>query len=192
MNQSTTLSQDQDASYFETVNNELANNPKAGQRDFASSLNMSLGTTNDLIKRLCGKGWLCMKKLNSRTVHYLVTPEGLNVLAHRSYNYLRRTLRMIKSCQNYVNEEIQRYKEEGINKVVIQRGMDAGFLFEGACTEKEVPFIKLAIEEIKESCSNDENTLFVVEENEDSNALAGLLKQNSKCCSAIGMMKDVR
>ena len=185
------LLQDQEASYFAAVNTELAKNPSAGQRDLASSLNMSLGATNALVRRFCGKGWLCMKKLNARTAHYLVTAEGLNVLAHRSYNYFKRTWKMMNDYQLSINKIVKSYKEKNISKVVIQSGMDAAFLFESASSENELPHVKIPLTQIKAECSRYENTLVVVEEDSAALEVSSIVKAGCFCCSVIDVMKGV-
>ena len=48
--------------------------------------------TNSILKRLATKGFLSMRKVNARNIHYLVTPEGIDLIARRSYRYLRRTV----------------------------------------------------------------------------------------------------
>ncbi|MFP4377949.1 MAG: winged helix-turn-helix transcriptional regulator [Spirochaetales bacterium] len=62
------------------------------QRDLAQAIGLSLGMTNAILKRLAGKGFVTMRKLNARNIHYLVTPEGVDLIARRSYRYLRRTV----------------------------------------------------------------------------------------------------
>jgi predicted transcriptional regulator len=62
------------------------------QRDIAHAIGLSLGMTNSILKRLATKGLLTIRRINSRNVHYLVTPEGVDLIARRSYRYLRRTV----------------------------------------------------------------------------------------------------
>lgn len=62
------------------------------QRDIAHAIGLSLGMTNSILKRLATKGFLSVRRINSRNVHYLVTPAGVELIAKRSYRYLRRTV----------------------------------------------------------------------------------------------------
>lgn len=111
------------------------------QRDIAGAIGLSLGMTNAVLKRLANKGFITMRRINSRNIHYLVTPTGVDEIATRSYRYLRRTV-----------GHIVRYKEQlrgifrqaalkppegrGITKVVLVGESDLDFLVEW-CTEKE-------------------------------------------------------
>ena len=55
-------------------------------------IGMSLGMTNAILKRLVLKGYLSIRKVNNRNIAYAVTPAGVEVIAKRSYRYLRRTI----------------------------------------------------------------------------------------------------
>lgn len=70
----------------------IQTNNRAKQRDIARAIGLSLGMTNSILKRLASKGFLVMRRLNSRNISYLVTPAGVELIARRSYRYLRRTV----------------------------------------------------------------------------------------------------
>ncbi len=74
------------------VLSQIHHNRTVKQRDIAHAIGLSLGMTNAILKRLAGKGFITMRKINARTIHYLVTPEGIDLIARRSYRYLRRTV----------------------------------------------------------------------------------------------------
>jgi DNA-binding MarR family transcriptional regulator len=65
------------------------------QRDMAQIAGTSLGMTNSILKRLAKRGWISVKKLNSRNIQYAVTLEGINEIIHRSYGYFKRTIRNV-------------------------------------------------------------------------------------------------
>ncbi len=41
--------------------------------------------TNAILKRLAAKGFITMRRVNSRNIQYAVTPEGVDAIARRSY-----------------------------------------------------------------------------------------------------------
>ncbi|RKX94369.1 MAG: transcriptional regulator, partial [Spirochaetes bacterium] len=67
------------------------NSSHTRQRDLAAAADLSLGMTNAVLKKLVNKGLLVMKRVNSRNIHYALTPEGLSHLARRSRALLKRT-----------------------------------------------------------------------------------------------------
>ena len=61
---------------------ELEANPNVTQRDLSSRLNMSLGKTNYLLRKLILKGFVKVKNFTGnpgklRKIHYLLTEKGL-------------------------------------------------------------------------------------------------------------------
>ncbi len=61
----------------------LQHDSGAKQRELARAVGMSLGMTNALLKRLAAKGFITMKKANSRKIQYVITPEGMQEAARR-------------------------------------------------------------------------------------------------------------
>ena len=58
------------------VLSQIHHNQAVKQRDIAHAIGLSLGMTNAILKRLATKGFITMRRLNARNVHYLVTPDG--------------------------------------------------------------------------------------------------------------------
>ncbi|MFP4409355.1 MAG: MarR family transcriptional regulator [Alkalispirochaetaceae bacterium] len=111
------------------------------QRDIAGAIGLSLGMTNAILKRLAGKGFITMRRINSRNIHYLVTPTGVDVIAKRSYRYLRRTVGHIvryKERMRLLFREAAADPPEGrgAREVILVGESDLDFLVEW-CAEKE-------------------------------------------------------
>ena len=181
--------QDTDSAYFENVHAALSANPSAGQRDFAVSMDMSLGSTNALVRRFVRKGWLCMRKLNAHTIQYLVTPEGLNVLAHRSYRYLRRTFALVQQYQQVVDCVVKESCAAGLGKIVMQKQSDLGFLFDGACRKYGAVYGEADGTEMQAQALHAEHTMFVTEEPETAAELGASLGKGCSVVSIIGILQ---
>jgi predicted transcriptional regulator len=69
------------------------------QRELAKKAGLSLGSTNLLIKRMINTGLLQLRKLNSRNLRYLLTKKGVEKLARKSMQFLKRTLTDIHSLK---------------------------------------------------------------------------------------------
>jgi hypothetical protein len=54
------------------------------------------------------------KRLSTRNIRYILTPEGMNELAHRSYHYMRRTFTEVQECAAAVEAHIMQAKALGI------------------------------------------------------------------------------
>jgi DNA-binding MarR family transcriptional regulator len=76
---------------FELINiigAELASN----QRDLSRHMDLSLGMTNMLIRRLIAKGHIRIQQLNKRKVQYILTPQGFSEKMRKSVKYTVKTL----------------------------------------------------------------------------------------------------
>ncbi len=79
---------------FELVNiigQQLGSN----QRDLSTQMNLSLGQTNMLIRRLVAKGYIRITQLNQKKVQYLLTPKGISEKFRKSIKYTINTINSI-------------------------------------------------------------------------------------------------
>jgi DNA-binding MarR family transcriptional regulator len=114
------------------------------QRDLARIAGASLGMTNVILKRLAKRGWISIKKLNSRNIQYAVTLEGMNELIHRSYRYFKRTIRHVAYHKDRIDEAILAAKKNNILAVLLIGSSDLEFIVEHACQYYGLSFLKAA------------------------------------------------
>jgi len=114
------------------------------QRDLALKTGVSLGMTNAILRRLAQKGWITIKKLNSRNIQYAVTLDGINEIIHRSYNYFKRTIEMTVYYKEIINRIIRQAKQKNISAVILVGASDLDFIIEYACTCSGISFLKAA------------------------------------------------
>jgi len=85
--------EDAELSILENIYSSQKFDNSLTQRDLAEASGLSLGMTIALLKRFSEKGWILLKRLNTRNIQYALTPEGVNEIAHRTYRYFKRTAR---------------------------------------------------------------------------------------------------
>ncbi len=118
----------------------LKNNPRAGQRDMAEAIGLSLGMTNLLLKELSAKGWMLMRRLTPRKIQYGLTPDGLKELSRRSYRFLKKSIRNVAECRVRLEalvQEVERSRQAGLHLV---GGSDLDFVLESLCRQHGVFF----------------------------------------------------
>ncbi|RLJ01479.1 MAG: MarR family EPS-associated transcriptional regulator [Candidatus Aenigmatarchaeota archaeon] len=94
---------------------ELSKSPDATQRQLSSKLNISLGKTNYLLRKLIKKGLIKVKNFSHRPgkikkIKYILTPEGFKEKIRLTYHFLKRA----EAEYNYLKQEWERlrtYKE---------------------------------------------------------------------------------
>src|SRR5574344_697527 len=126
---------DSDLSILSDINTTLSQNPDATQRDIAAQNGLSLGMTNAILRRFSAKGWILTKQISAKKICYMLTPEGMQLLAKRSYHYIQRTFDVINEYRNAVMDFVQGKKDDGITEIILIGNSDMEFLIEYACAE---------------------------------------------------------
>lgn len=103
------------------------------QRDLAQALGMSLGMTNSILKRLANKGLVSLKKLDGRTIQYVVTPAGTRELARRSYRYMRRTIGNVVRWKDVIDDTVMQARSQGHAGILLAGSSDLAFMVEHSC-----------------------------------------------------------
>ena len=134
--QSSTITEDHELD----VLSQIHHNQRVKQRDIAHAIGLSLGMTNAILKRLAAKGFIAMRRVNARNIHYLVTPDGIDLIAKRSYRYLRRTVGHVVRYKERMLEILETAAlpppdGRGITGVVLVGESDLEFLVEW-CAER--------------------------------------------------------
>ena len=118
----------------------LKTHPDAGQRDMAEAIGLSLGMTNLLLKELSAKGWMLMRKLNTRKVQYVLTPEGVKELSRRSYHFLKRSIRNVADCRVKLNALVVQAKESGALGLALVGSSEVDFVLDYLCRQHSFSF----------------------------------------------------
>src|ERR1700683_2849076 len=79
----------------------------ANQRDLSKKMDISLGMTNLLVRRLISKGYIRIRQLNKKKTHYILTPKGFTEKYHKSLRYTLKTIRSIGLIREQLNFIIQ-------------------------------------------------------------------------------------
>jgi DNA-binding MarR family transcriptional regulator len=114
------------------------------QRDLAQMAGASLGMTNSILKSLAQKGWITIKKLNSRNIQYAVTLDGVNEIIHRSYRYFKRTIKNVVYFRDALENVVYKAKQKDIKTVILVGTSDLDFIVEHACDRLDMNFMKLS------------------------------------------------
>jgi predicted transcriptional regulator len=73
----------------------LQENKKTIQRKISNGTGLSFGEVNLLLKNMLSKGLSKIKKLNARTMRYILTPKGMQEKSRLAYRYIRQSYRQI-------------------------------------------------------------------------------------------------
>jgi len=107
----------------------------SNQRDLSRHLDLSLGQTNMLVRRLVSKGLIRISQLNKRKVQYLLTPKGISEKLRQSMKYTRHTINSIGLIKDLVKGILVRLYEQGHKKFYVYSEPDLTLLIETALKE---------------------------------------------------------
>jgi len=123
-----------DEKEFELVNivgSEIA----SSQRELSHHINLSLGQTNMLIRRLITKGYIRISQLDNRKVQYLLTPKGFAEKMQKSIKYTLKTINSIGLIKEYFKVLLKELYEKGERRFFILGHSDLASLVEMAARE---------------------------------------------------------
>jgi DNA-binding MarR family transcriptional regulator len=148
---------------FELVNivgAELADN----QRDLSRHMNLSLGMTNMVLRRLITKGYIRIKQLDRRKVEYILTPKGFAEKMRKSVKYTLKTIHSIGLIKNNLFSILKPLHDEGIRKFYILGESDLAALIEIVFKENSLNDYTLAHIKDKSEAPKDGAILICTEE----------------------------
>lgn len=120
---------------FELVNivgAQLAQN----QRDLSRHMNLSLGMTNMLLRRLVTKGYIRITQLNQKKVQYLLTSKGFSEKMRKSVRYTLKTIDSIGLVKRSLAALLHTAYKGGARKFYVIGSVDLAGLIEAIAKEE--------------------------------------------------------
>ena len=102
--------------------NHLQENEITTQRKIALRTGLSLGAVNILIKKMTRKGLVKIEKLNSRTMRYILTPQGMQEKASLTYSYIKHSYHQLLRISQVLDELILNNNNDQPDQKVILCG----------------------------------------------------------------------
>jgi predicted transcriptional regulator len=134
------MEQDSEFLLLNSINELTRQNADISQRDLSRAINLSLGMTNVLLKRLREKGYVLIQKVSPRNVTYILTPDGMNELAGRTYRYLKRTMKKVVNYKETIVALAQDAKIRGFTRIGLLGKSDIDFIIEYAAAKSDLQF----------------------------------------------------
>jgi DNA-binding MarR family transcriptional regulator len=98
---------------------EISENERVSQRQLAKITGLSLGTVNAIIQKMVKNGLIKIAQLNSKTVRYILTPQGMKEKAKKTYDYVVASYNMISKIKMNTRKIINEYVKQGIDMFYI-------------------------------------------------------------------------
>lgn len=167
------VSDDAELVILESIYSSQKRSRALTQRDLAEAAGLSLGMTNALVKRFSDKGWVLLKRLNSRNIQYALTPDGVAEIARRTYRYFKRTARAAGLYRDRIESYVMARKRAGARRLVLAGVSDLDFLLEYACERHGILFVKAVDPDKAARLGQDPDTVVLRADDSPSGSLAG-------------------
>jgi len=155
---------------FELVNivgAELA----ANQRELSRQMNLSLGMTNMLLRRLVTKGYIRIKQLDSRKVGYFLTPKGFAEKMRKSVKYTLKTISSIGLIKKQLLDILGGLYTKGHRKFYILGDSDFAELVEASLIQSQ--WEGIVVIRINSLAEGADGLVLICREDEVSRELSG-------------------
>lgn len=106
---------------------ELSANPSLTQRHLAKQIELALGLTNLMIRRLVKKGYVKIVSVRKNRIRYFLTPSGIAEKTRLSYEFLEYSL--------HLHREVRRILTDTLAQVVAANGRRVVFFGTGEIAE---------------------------------------------------------
>jgi hypothetical protein len=86
---------------------EIESKQGVTQRQLSSELQIALGLTNLLVKRVVGKGWVKAVNVKANRLSYLITPAGIAEKTRITRDYFHNTIRLYTETRERVRGRLE-------------------------------------------------------------------------------------
>jgi predicted transcriptional regulator len=128
------------------------------QRDLAKIVGISLGMTNVILRKLAQKGWVIVRRINSRNIQYAVTPAGIDEIGRRGYQFFKRTVRNVVYYKDALERFLVSAKAKNFHAIVLVGKSDFDFVLSFLCQKHKLEFTQ------SETSAGDEGVLMAFAE----------------------------
>jgi DNA-binding MarR family transcriptional regulator len=110
------------------------------QRDLARIVGISLGMTNVILRKVAQKGWVIVRRINSRNIQYAVTPAGIDEISKRSYQFFKKTVRNVVYYKDALERFLLSAKSKNFHAIVLVGKSDFDFVLAFLCQKHNLEF----------------------------------------------------
>jgi len=96
--------------------------------------------TNVILRKLAQKGWVIVRKINSRNIQYAVTPAGIDEISRRGYQFFKRTVQNVVYYKDALERFLLSAKAKNFHAIVLVGKSDFDFVLAFLCQKHKIEF----------------------------------------------------
>jgi DNA-binding MarR family transcriptional regulator len=120
---------------------QIEKNPDASQATLASQLGVAVSVINWHLKRLIAKGYVKVRRMESRKFQYIITPEGLALRAHLTIDFIRSSFQLYRLVRQRMNEVLSQVHQAGYHDIRLVGDGDVAEICRLTCLENNIAVV---------------------------------------------------
>lgn len=97
----------------------IVKTPNTSQKKITEQTGLAASLVHSFMRHVISKGWIRVKKVNTKRWLYFLTPEGFMEKSRISVNYLSRTFNTYRVAQNLIEAELANCAQDSRWKIVV-------------------------------------------------------------------------
>jgi DNA-binding MarR family transcriptional regulator len=121
---------------------QIEKDPDATQANLASQMGVAVATINWHLKRLIAKGYVKARRVGRRKLRYIITPEGLALRAHLTFDYIETSFHLFRLIRQRMQDAIVQVREAGYDRIRLEGDGDIAEVCRLTCLENGIAIVQ--------------------------------------------------
>jgi DNA-binding MarR family transcriptional regulator len=121
---------------------QIEKDPDATQANLASQMGVAVATINWHLKRLIAKGYVKARRVGRRKLRYIITPEGLALRAHLTFDYIQTSFHLFRLIRQRMQDAIVQVREAGYDRICLEGDGDIAEVCRLTCLENGIAIVQ--------------------------------------------------
>jgi DNA-binding MarR family transcriptional regulator len=117
---------------------QIEKDPDATQANLASQMGVAVATINWHLKRLIAKGYVKARRVGRRKLRYIITPEGLALRAHLTFDYIQSSFHLFRLIRQRMQDAITEVRLAGYDRICLEGDGDIADVCRLTCLENGI------------------------------------------------------
>jgi DNA-binding MarR family transcriptional regulator len=121
---------------------QIEKDPDATQANLASQLGVAVATINWHLKRLIAKGYVKARRVGRRKLSYLITPEGLALRTHLTFDYIQSSFHLFRLMRKRMQDALLQVRQAGYDRIQLEGDGDIAEVCRLTCLENGIDIVQ--------------------------------------------------
>ena len=121
---------------------QIEKDPDATQANLAAQMGVAVATINWHLKRLIAKGYVKARRVGRRKLRYIITPEGLALRAHLTFDYIQTSFHLFRLIRQRMQDAIVQVRQAGYDRICLEGDGDIAEVCRLTCLENGIAIVQ--------------------------------------------------